>query len=157
MMHLYLVQHGEAKLETEDPQRGLTDDGRSTVERMAEFLSHIRLPLDRIEHSDKLRARQTAQILAAQLRPIEGTKEIAGIAPKDDIEPMLVRLDEESKNIMLVGHLPYLNQLVARLLGLGADRTAVRFQLGGIVHMVQEQRGQWLISWAVTPDLLQTS
>jgi phosphohistidine phosphatase SixA len=30
MMHLYLVQHGETKLETEDPDRSLTDEGLRT-------------------------------------------------------------------------------------------------------------------------------
>jgi phosphohistidine phosphatase SixA len=65
-MRLYLVQHGAAKTEAEDPQRGLTDEGRQTVERIAQFLAPLRLALDRIEHSDKLRARQTAEILAAR-------------------------------------------------------------------------------------------
>ena len=73
----------------------------SALERMAEFLCALQLQLDCIEHSDKLRAKQTAQILASRLRPIGGTRQVTGIAPKDDVEPMLVRLDQESKNIML--------------------------------------------------------
>jgi phosphohistidine phosphatase len=130
MTHLYLVQHGAAKTETEDPKRPLTDEGRRAVERMADFLSKLQPSLDRIEHSGKLRAKETAEILAAQLRPTEGTREIPGIAPNDDVEPMRARLQKESKNIMLVGHLPYLSRLAARLLGLGADRTVVEFQMG---------------------------
>ncbi len=153
-MQLYLVQHGAAKTEAEDPQRGLTEEGRPTVERMAEFLAALRLSLDCIEHSDKLRARQTAEILGAHLRPIEGTKQIAGIAPNDDVEPMRARLAKESKNLMLVGHLPYLNRLVARLLGLPADKQVVRFQMGGVVRLEREENEEWLIRWMVTPDLL---
>jgi phosphohistidine phosphatase len=65
MMHFYLVQHGAAKAEAEDPQRGLTEEGRRAVERMADFLAKLYLPLDLIEHSEKLRMRQTAEILAA--------------------------------------------------------------------------------------------
>ncbi len=103
-MRLYLVQHTAAKTEAEEPQRGLTDEGRLAVERMAEFLAQLRLALDRIEHSDKLRARQTAEILAARLRPVEGTRQIAGIAPNDDVEPMRARLAKESKSLILVGH-----------------------------------------------------
>ena len=68
-MQLYLVQHGASKSDSEDPQRSLTDDGRQTVEQMADLLSSLGLALDFIEHSDKLRARQTAEILAARLRP----------------------------------------------------------------------------------------
>ncbi len=37
-MALYLVQHGAAKSESEDPVRPLTEEGRRVVERVAEFL-----------------------------------------------------------------------------------------------------------------------
>ncbi len=156
-MHLYLVQHGAAKAETEDPHRGLTDEGRRTAERVAQFLSALRLTVDRIEHSDKLRARQTAEILAARLRPTEGTKQVAGIAPNDDVEPMRARLEKESKNLMLVGHLPYLGRLVARLLGLPTDRTVVQFQMGGVVRMARDETGHWVVHWALVPELLPSS
>jgi phosphohistidine phosphatase len=152
--HLYLVQHGAAKAEAEDPKRGLTDQGRQTVERMAEFLSTVTLSLDRIEHSGKLRAKQTAEILAARLRPNEGIKEVAGLAPNDDIEPMRARLEKESKTLMVVGHLPHLSRLAARLLGLGADRTVIEFRMGGVVRMERDDAGRWLVSWAVVPELL---
>ncbi len=92
MTYLWLVQHGAAKTEAEDSRRPLTDEGRRAVERMADFLSGLRLSLHPIEHSEKLRARQTAEILAVRLQPTEGTKEVAGIAPNDNIEPMGVRL-----------------------------------------------------------------
>jgi phosphohistidine phosphatase len=153
-MRLYLVQHGAAKTEAEDPQRGLTDEGRRTVERMAEFLSSLRLQVDCIEHSEKLRARQTAEILAAHLKPAEGTRQVARIAPNDDVEPMRVRLEKESKNLMLVGHLPHLSRLVARLLGLAADRTLVQFHMGGVVRIDRGGTGIWVIEWALVPELL---
>ena len=60
-MRLYLVQHGGAKTEAEDPK-----EGRRTVERMAEFLASAGVSVDR---SEKLRAGQTAEIQAARLRP----------------------------------------------------------------------------------------
>ncbi len=75
-MQLYLVQHGASKSEAEDPQRGLTADGRRVVEAVARHLTNRGVSVVRIEHSDKLRARQTAEIIAKQLRPVEGTKQI---------------------------------------------------------------------------------
>jgi len=153
MGHLYLVQHGAAKTEAEDPKRGLTDEGRRAVEKMADFLSTLRLSVDRIEHSEKLRAKETAEILAARLRPAEGIKEVSGIAPNDDIEPMRARLESEPKNLMLVGHLPYLSRLAARLLGLEADRTVVQFQMGGVVRMERQDASRWTVRWALVPDL----
>jgi phosphohistidine phosphatase len=154
-MRLYLVQHGAAKSEAEDPQRGLSDEGQRTVEAIPEFLLSVHLPVDRIEHSEKLRARQTAEILAARLRPVEGTKQVTGMAPNDDVGPILSRLEKESsKNLMLVGHLPHLSRLVARLLGLSTDRTVVQFQMGGVVCLDRGEAGQWILRWALVPELL---
>jgi len=153
-MRLYLVQHGAAKTEAEDSQRGLTDEGRLTVERMAEFLAALRLAPSRIEHSDKLRARQTAEILAARLQPPEGTKRVAGLAPNDDVGPTVSRVRMESKDLMFVGHLPHLSRLVARLLGLAADRTVVQFHMGGVVRIDRGETGIWVIEWALVPELL---
>jgi phosphohistidine phosphatase len=153
-MHLYLVQHGAAKSEAEDPHRGLTDEGRRDVERIAHSLAPLRLGLDRIEHSEKLRARQTAEILAARLRPAEGTHGIAGLAPHDDVEPVCVRLQQESKNLMLVGHLPHLSHLASRLLGLDRNHAVVRFQMTGVVRLDRDEAGQWEVRWVFPPELV---
>lgn len=153
-MHLYLVQHGAAKSEAEDPHRGLTDEGRRDVERMAHALAPLRLSLDRIEHSEKLRARQTAEILAASLQPALGTHAIAGLAPKDDVEPLFARLQWESKNLMLVGHLPHLSHLVSRLLGLDTDRAVVRFQMAGVVRLDRDEAARWEVRWVFPPEMI---
>lgn len=152
-MHLYLVQHGAAQSEAEDPHRGLTEEGRRDVDRMAHSLAPLGLGLDRIEHSEKLRARQTAEILAALLQPAGGTHEIAGLAPKDDVEPVCARLKQESKNLMLVGHLPFLSHLASRLLGLDKGRSVVRFQMAGVVRLDREEAGRWEVRWVFPPEL----
>jgi phosphohistidine phosphatase SixA len=95
--------------------------------------------------------------LAARLRPVEGTRQTAGMAPNDDFGPMGARLAQESKNLMLVGHLPYLSHLVARLLGLPADKPLVRFQTGGVVRLDREESEQWVVRWMLTPELLPPS
>ena len=152
-MELFLVQHGVAKSEAEDPQRGLSGEGRRSVERMAELLKSLDLDLQRIEHSEKLRARQTAEILAASLQPVEGTKEITRLAPMDDVELVRARLQESSENLMLVGHLPHLSRLTSRLLGQGADQPLVRFQMGGVLRLDRDDSGQWLVRWMLVPKL----
>jgi len=153
-MQLYLVQHGAAKSEAEDPQRSLTEEGQRTVERLTDFLTPLQLSLERIEHSEKLRAKQTAEIVAERLRPRDGTKQIRGMAPKDNIEAMRSRLQGELKNLMLVGHLPYLGRLAARLLGLEGDRDAVEFQMGGLVRLDRRETGHWVVHWIIMPELL---
>ena len=61
---LYLVQHGEATKETEDPARPLTEHGRQEVVKVARALARVRLGVSVIAHSGKLRARQTAELQA---------------------------------------------------------------------------------------------
>jgi phosphohistidine phosphatase len=153
-MQLYLVQHGAAKSEAEDPQRQLTDAGAKTVERMAEYLASLPLHLDRVEHSGKERARQTAEIMAAHLHPAEGARQVAGLAPNDDIGPTRDRLQNESSSLMIVGHLPYLSRLLSVLLGVQPERTLVNFQMGGVVHLVREDNGEWRLRWILLPELL---
>jgi len=153
-MHFYLVQHGAAKPESEDPERPLTDEGRRTVEKMAAWLVLAGVSVDRIEHSGKLRARQTAEILSIRLNPPEGTHQVAGLSPNDDVRPTVSRLEKETKNLMLVGHLPHLSRLVARLIGFSADRTIVQFRMGGVVRIDRNETGDLVIVWAVVPELL---
>jgi phosphohistidine phosphatase len=150
-MQLYLVQHGAAKSDAEDPQRRLTAEGAKTVERMAEHLSVLRLRVVCIEHSDKERARQTAEIMAAHLCPAEGTRQVSGMAPNDEVGPMRERLQDESESLMMIGHLPYLSRLVSVLLGVQQDRT---FQMGGVVHLERDDNREWRLRWILVPDLL---
>jgi len=96
-MQLYLVQHGASKSETEDPQRGLTEEGRRVVEHLAHHLAAVGVAVERIEHSEKLRARQTAEILAAALHPREGTKQVSGIGPTRTSD-RCARLTDGEKN-----------------------------------------------------------
>jgi phosphohistidine phosphatase len=153
-MQLYLVQHGAAKSEAEDPQRRLTVEGEKTVTCMADYLAALKLRIDRIEHSDKERARQTAQIMAARLHPAEDTRQVAGMAPNDSIEPGRQRLQNEACSLMIVGHLPYLSRLLSVLLGVQQDRTLVTFQMGGIVRLDRDGNGEWHLGWILVPELL---
>jgi phosphohistidine phosphatase SixA len=50
-MDLFLVQHGEAKSEAEDPERSLTDRGAEAVRRMAAWAAQVGVKVDQIRHS----------------------------------------------------------------------------------------------------------
>jgi phosphohistidine phosphatase len=153
-MRIYLVQHGASKSEAEDPQRSLADEGRRVVEQMADHLAEVGISVDRIEHSEKLRARQTAEILADKLKPRDGTEQVSGMAPNDDVSPMRLRLQSEEKNVMLVGHLPYLSRLLSSLLLVDEDRPVVEFYMGGVICLERGEKGAYRLVWALVPDLL---
>jgi phosphohistidine phosphatase len=113
----------------------------------------VKLHVGRIEHSDKQRARH-AEIMAAHLQPLECARQVAGLAPNDDVSPMRERLQNESKSLMIVGHLPYLSRLVSVLLRVQQDRTLVAFQMGGVVHLERDDNGEWRMRWILAPELL---
>lgn len=151
-MILYLVQHGEAKPGSGDPQRPLSRQGREAVQLIASWAARAGVKVDEIGHSGKLRAEQTAGILAEHLAP-RGIHSTLGLGPNDDVRPIAERLEQEMRAVMLVGHLPFLSRLTSYLIIRDPDRTLVRFQMGGIVCLIREE-GRWSLAWAVTPGLL---
>lgn len=152
-MKLYLVQHGEAKTEAEDPERSLTDAGRKAVEHVAAWAARAGLQVSQIRHSGKRRAEHTAAILAEHLKPSDGVIAVAGLAPNDAVHPVAEAVQQETRPLMLVGHLPFLSRLASLLLVNDPDRTVIRFRMGGIVCLVREE-AQWAVAWIVTPDLV---
>ena len=151
-MQLYLVQHGEAKPEAEDPARPLTDRGRDEVRRVANHAAALGLQVAEICHSDKLRARQTVEILAEHLSPRRGTREMDGLAPTDDPATARTAIGAAREPIMLVGHLPHLSRLASSLLVGDPAWEIIRFRMGAIVCLARAESG-WLIQWILTPEL----
>jgi len=153
-MRLYLVQHGEAKSEDIDPERGLTDKGRRDVERVGAFLKPLGLVVSAVRHSGKTRAAQTAEILAQSLTVAQGVIEQEGLAPLDPVEPIAHPLTGMSEDLMLVGHLPFMADLASYLVAGAESVDVVAFQQGGVVCLKSDEKSGWRVRWMVTPDLL---
>ena len=153
MINIYLVQHGEAKPETEDPARPLSERGRGEVERVARHVAALRLHVAEIRHSGKLRARQTAEILARHLLPARGIRETEGMAPEDSPGKAIAEIQAATQPLMLVGHLPHLRRLTSSLLVGDPAKEIVRFRNGAIVCLVNAGGG-WLVHWILTPELV---
>ena len=152
-MPLYLVQHALALNRDQDPRRPLSEQGVAGVTRIAEVAAGYGVPVRRICHSGKRRARQTAEILARHLEPSRGVVEIAGLDPMDDVEAFSKSLAGES-NLMLVGHLPFMGRLCSYLITGDAQTPVFRFQNGGIVCLSRlPEDGAWVIKWALMPEV----
>jgi len=152
-MAIYLVQHGKNEPKDVDPEKGLSPEGRAQVERIAGVAAGYAVAVDRIFHSGKKRARQTAEILAAALAPAKGVTAKEGLAPLDDVAPVAEALDPSTRT-MLVGHLPFMERLTAFLVTGAADRPVFQFQNGGIVCLDRYgENGGWVIRWALMPNI----
>jgi len=156
-MHIYLVQHGEAKPEEIDPERRLTQNGTRAVQKIADFLrkSGGGLKVDTIWHSGKPRAQQTAELLEPATRAgEEAVIQHDGLAPKDAVEAIQRELEQGNRNVMIVGHLPFLGRLAALLLTGSADKEVVAFQFGCVVCLNRDDPGRWKLGWMIVPKLL---
>jgi phosphohistidine phosphatase len=151
-MLVYLVRHGEAKPESDDPARPLTERGRRDVQRVAAFAARMGLEVAQVCHSGKTRAAQTAAVLGEMLSPPRGVIAVSGLAPFDDVRPVAEALAGESQPVMLVGHLPFMARLAGLLLAGDADRPVVQFCTAGLVCLTREQ-DRWQLSWALTPHM----
>ena len=153
-MRVYLVQHGKAKPPEEDPNRGLSDEGRKEVERVADFLSELRISVSLVQHSGKTRAEETAHLFAESIRCTSGPVHSDGMEPNDDPSVMVNFLRVYTDDVLLVGHLPHLERLTSLLLTGNPDRRPVGFRNGGIVCLQKDGGGVWSVLWVIVPELL---
>lgn len=152
-MRLYLVQHGEASLKEVDPNRPLTKKGKEDVSRMAEFLKKSGIRVIATWHSEKLRAIQTAQILGEAVS-VEIVKQ-EGLAPNDPVDKWLEELNTRVKDVMIVGHLPFLEKLASRLLTERESSQIVTFKPGAVACLRREDAGEkWSLAWTKLPELV---
>jgi phosphohistidine phosphatase len=152
-MALYVVQHGKCLPKTEDPEKGLSVDGKRDTERIAAVAKGYAVTVSRIAHSGKKRARETAVLFADALSPPEGIEVRSGMHPLDDVSLFArqVRLDQD---MMLVGHLPFMERLVGFLVCGNVERTIFKLQNSGIVcldHVPHVDNP--VIRWALMPSV----
>jgi phosphohistidine phosphatase len=150
-MRVYLVQHAEAEPEERDPRRPLSEKGRRDAERVAKFLGSLGLEVSAIFHSGKLRAQQTAEVLASAVKTERGVQATEALAPLDDPKVWAERLREEDRDLILVGHLPHLAKLAGTLLA--CDPGTLEFKQGG-VFCLERSEGRWQLRWAILPELV---
>jgi phosphohistidine phosphatase len=154
-MKLYLVQHGDAIAKEIDPDRPLSDEGRADIDRLAVFLKQGGVQVDRVIHSGKLRAQQTAERLAVDIAP--GVEpEISGLMSPND-NPMAFDWQSESwdRDTLIVGHLPFMARLVSHLLIDDVDRPMVAYKPGTVVCLEHSDGAQWQLNWMIRPELIE--
>ncbi len=153
-MKLYLVQHAKAASKEADPARGLTEEGRREVQKFFAFVKPLNICIDYLWDSGKKRSVQTAELLAevVEIKDAHTTRE--GLEPNDDVTPLKDELVSIQRDVMIVGHLPFLSKLASLLLSGCESSNTVAFRQGGIVCLNRSEPDEWQIDWMVTPELL---
>jgi phosphohistidine phosphatase len=152
-MALYLIQHGKSLPKDQDPDQGLSEDGINETESIALQAQAYGVNVSQIRHSVKTRARQTAEIYARALKPQNDIQEISGIKPMDDVATYAAKIDPD-ENIMLVGHLPFMERITSYLITGSIDQPVIKFQNSGIVCLDRDPGAQsWVIKWTLMPNI----
>ncbi|MCY4027048.1 MAG: hypothetical protein OXH75_12140 [Acidobacteria bacterium] len=149
---IYLVHHGEAVPADVDAQRPLTRAGLGAVERLARETARRGAAPVEVWHSGKLRARQTGEAFRRACNARAAFTMVRGLRPADPSDILADRLAGETRDLLLVGHMPLIARLLRRLLARADERP---FPPHGIVALEPDPAGdvtRWRESWRLGPD-----
>jgi phosphohistidine phosphatase len=150
-MTLYFVQHGLALSKEVDADRPLSAEGRKEVERISSYLEKVGVTVNKICHSGKIRAMETARIFADQIGG-GNMSELSGMGPNDDVREFAATLRDDKT--MYVGHLPQMGNLVSYLITGDESEKVVKFANGGAVCVEEDNTG-FYIEWYLKPSICQ--
>jgi phosphohistidine phosphatase len=164
-MNILILRHGIAAepgapgLEN-DSARPLIPKGERRLRAAAAAMRKMELSFDLILSSPLLRAKQTAEIVSAELKLKKRLQFSDALTPGGSVKDLLRQLDElrpAPENVLLVGHEPYLSRLIALLVSSSGD-AAIEMKKGGLCKLeVEELRhGQCArLAWLLTPSLME--
>lgn len=156
---LYLVRHAAAGRRgpawPDDRLRPLTPDGRRRFRRVVRGIAAHGARIDLVLTSPLVRARQTADLLAAAFGAPRAVV-LPALAPGGTparVVAALARRRSAARRIALVGHEPDLGSLAAWLIG---AREPLAFKKGGVcrIDVPWPPRQNGRLVWFATPGML---
>ena len=93
-------------------------------------------------------------MLADHPTPGQPVDAAAVLDPNDPVEPWIATVNGWTEDDLLVGHQPFLGQLVSRLV-LGEERALVDYRPGTVVCLEPTGAGDWRIVGMLGPALLE--
>jgi phosphohistidine phosphatase len=156
-MLLHLIRHADAgdpdAWEGPDAARPLSDKGRNQAKRLAEFLAGIKFSGQPFITSPKLRAAQTADLVATELEaPVVIDDRLAGALTPEIVEAILRDAGDPERPV-LVGHDPDFSDLLADL----CAAPHVPMRKGALARIEIDRpfrEGGGTLRWLLPPDAL---
>lgn len=151
-MNLYVLQHGEAEDKQTNPDRPLTARGERDIRVLAMHMRNMGVHLEKIFHSGKLRAEQSASLVAEVLSPDIRPVQAAGLNPNDEPAVIVSDIDRIGENILIASHMPFVSRLCSVLL---TGTTGAEFAcLPGTLLCLEQSEGKWRLAYMLRPDFL---
>lgn len=132
-MELYLIRHAialDAEPGQSDDARPLSEVGVQKFKEVVRGLKRLDIRFDRLYHSPKLRAVQTAELLVPLL---DGETEVTPYLATEPSQNLLKGLQGE--RVALVGHEPWMSELCAWLLTGRRNGGQFPFKKGGVAWL----------------------
>jgi phosphohistidine phosphatase len=139
-MRVVLVHHADAVGPDVDPQRPLSAIGRAQAAELAAAVAELKFTPKAIWHSGKLRGRETAEAFLRTCAPFADFRMIRGLRSEDPPEWLRDELAAETRDVLLVGHMPNIAKLTALLSG-----GAAAMPLHGMVGLERMDDGSWRV------------
>jgi phosphohistidine phosphatase len=141
-MNVFILRHGLAVEPgspgyTQDSERPLTPKGKQQLMKVAKGMRRLGLDFDLILASPYVRARQTADIVAKTLKlkkRLDYSEALTPSGSPKELIDYLNRLDPRPEDVLLVGHEPYLSQLISLLIS-GETGLAISMKKGGLCKL----------------------
>lgn len=161
-MNLFLLRHGVAverdpQSFPDDAKRPLTLKGEDRVRLVCDAMQALELSFDAILSSPYLRARQTAEIVATALGLRRDMEFLGELTPTGDPKALLRfinRIQPAPENVLLVGHEPYLSELLSVLIS-GQPDAAIDLKKNGLAKIELTQRLKFgrcaTLNWLLAP------
>ena len=140
-MKLYILRHGDA-VESSDPkfkdvERPLTTKGIQRTKQLAEALEQMQVSFDAILSSPLVRARETAEIIARELKftgKVDVTEYLTPFGSMENLVRQLTMLRPTPRNVLLAGHEPYLSGFIS-LLCIGGPGMGLEMKKGALCRL----------------------
>lgn len=138
-MHLYVVRHAIAEPYGSGPdaERRLTAEGRERFTRSVQGLGALGVALDRVLCSPLIRARETAELLGAVASAAPEVTDRLAAPPST---ALLAEAAKGGEHVALVGHEPWMGELVSLLLVGTPHGASVRMKKGAVCWLAGEPR-----------------
>ncbi|HAB14890.1 MAG TPA: phosphohistidine phosphatase SixA [Verrucomicrobiales bacterium] len=146
MISLYLLRHSNAaelppKGEKGDAARRLTAEGIDKARRIGQALRRLGLTFDLVLSSPAVRARHTAELVVAELRPVPHVELLEALwigGEFSDLLSRLRRLPSRPRSVLMVGHEPDLGRCISQFLA-GEPHVSVLLKKGGLCKLTVAQ------------------
>lgn len=154
-MKLYCARHGHAESTPNDQgERPLTAEGVEEVAKVASYLEYRGVHVSHVMHSGKLRAQQTAEIFGNAVAKGHAPEVFDLLESDRSVDPLVNKVQGWSDDTLLVGHMPFMPQLVSKLILDDSGYEILRFPPATIVCLERYEHYRWILNWVLQPELI---